>query len=154
MTRGELDRAFEDQERWLSSGEGQPADLSGADLTGEDLYEADFSSANLRGANLKDAMMCDAVLVDARLAHASLVRAFLKRSDMRGADLRDADLWGANLYNANLRGVRTNFITRMKTRGVIHLTDEQRAQLGIQPARARNARLARTTADLARRLRR
>jgi len=68
------------------------------------------------------------------------------------ANLGGANLGGANLRRANLGGVRTNWLTRMTARGALNLTDEQRAQLGMQPPRAGNARRGRNATDLARRL--
>jgi uncharacterized protein YjbI with pentapeptide repeats len=146
MTREELDRVLELHRRWFAGGgRGKQArlireDLRGADLTGANLRRVNLREADLRGADLSGA---------------DLSGALLRGADLTGANLYRANLSGAFLAVANLRGVRTNWFTRVTARSALDLTDEQRAQLGMQPApRAENARRARNTTDLARRLRR
>jgi uncharacterized protein YjbI with pentapeptide repeats len=149
MTRDELDRILNRHRRWIAGdGSGERANLRRADLSG-----ADLSGANLSGANLY-ANLYDADLRGANLSGADLSEADLYRADLRSADLRGAYLRGADLDRAKLRGVRTNWLTRMAVRGARYLTDEQRAQLGMQPPRAENARRGRgrNTTVLARRL--
>jgi uncharacterized protein YjbI with pentapeptide repeats len=176
MTRDELDRVLELHRQWMAEvGVMNPydpkpksgranlygANLAGADLRGADLgcaylCFADLSGADLSGANLSGADLRGAELERADLRDADLADADLDRANLRGADLSGAYLLGADLGGANLRGVRTNWLTRMTARGTRNLSDEQRAQLGMQPPRAENAGRGRTrtATDLARRLRR
>ena len=163
MTRNELDRVLELHGLWLAEEGGERANLSGADLHGADLsgaYLTDanlagayLSVANLSGASLYGANLSGAYLSGANLTAADLSGAFLTAADLSGADVSGAYLSVASLRGANLGGVRTNWLTRMTARGARYLTDEQRAQLGMQPLpRVGNARRSRSTTDLARRL--
>jgi uncharacterized protein YjbI with pentapeptide repeats len=124
MTYDELDLVLDLHRQWLAGQDGERANL----------HDADLSGADLRGADLR--------------------LAYLNHADLSGADLRCAYLLGADLHGSNLRGVRTNWFARMTARGARNLTDEQRARLGMQPARAENAGRgrARSATQLARRL--
>jgi uncharacterized protein YjbI with pentapeptide repeats len=137
MRRDDLNLILAQHRRWLDTGgrAGKRADLTGADLRGANLYHADLDDADLYGASLNGAYLTGAYLNGANLA---------------GANLTGATLNGTNLKDASLAGVRTNWFTRMTTRGALNLTAEQRRLLGMQPRpRAMNARHAN---DLARRL--
>ena len=152
MNRADLDRILEEHRRWRET---DGRDGRFADLEGVNLDDAYLNGANLAGANLNNAYLLGANLARADLRGADLNNAYLRYASLRGADLRGANLVGANLaaahlYNTNVAGVRANWFTRMTARGARNVTDEQRAQLGMQPPpRARNARRA---TDLARRL--
>jgi hypothetical protein len=177
VTREELDRVLELHRQWLAGGGGNPYDpksgraklagahLAIADLRGVNLRDASLKHANLAGADLRYANVRAADFLGANLRQANLQCANLRGANLRYARVRQANLYYANLhgadlrvadlYDAKLRGVRTNWFTRMTARTALNLTEEQRAQLGMQPPpRAENARRARATTDLARRLRR
>jgi uncharacterized protein YjbI with pentapeptide repeats len=147
MNRDKLDRILEEHKLWWDTRgrEGRLADLDEADLRG-----AYLRGVNLRGASLDDANLNYANLNGANLSGAHLRSADLEGSDLRGADLRGTDMADTDMTGTSLAGVSTNWFTRMTARGARNVTDEQRAQLGMQPPpRARNARRA---TDLARRL--
>jgi hypothetical protein len=154
MNRKELNRVLKLHRLWVAGdGDGERANLRDANLGYEQLAGMNLSGANLYGANLYGALLFEVNLENADLENADLRDAKLVFANLRGANLRGANLFFAVLHETDLRGVRTNFITRMRARGAKGLTDEQRAQLGMQPApRAENARRAHSATQLARRL--
>ena len=102
MERNELKKIIDDHAAWLSSGDGERADLHGANLSGADLHGADLHGANLSWADLHGENLRGADLSWADLRGADLSWANLSHADLRGADLHEADLSGANLHGATV----------------------------------------------------
>ena len=105
----DIEKILREHQKWLASGQGQQADLSGRDLEnldfrGRDLRRVIFQDANLQGANLQTANLQGANLQGANLQEAQLQGADLSGSDtnLSATDFHNAVLSKAFLQDVNL----------------------------------------------------
>lgn len=112
------------------------------------LYEAGLIShepiIQLNGCDLRDAQLDEASLQGAELRGVYFHRASIRQANLRGADMRGSDFTGADLTGSDLTGARlaqanvgeatlTRTIIKNVDLSEVHLTSEQRRQLGVAP---------------------